>query len=121
MALALQKDQTRLQTSYAYASRQNRNNRKHPAPLRYLTPSRSTQAPVTVQPADSSSLQHIALVSQFIFKAILIGLMSIGFLYCTSAIVGSSTSVLLKILGLSIWSCGFVPLTYYLWNSKLAS
>ena len=116
MALALQRDQDRLQASYAYVSH-NRKNRS--APPRYYTPSRSSF--VHTNKSETTTLHSIAFVSQFLFKALLICLVSIGFVYCASTIVGSSNSVLLKVIGLSAWSCGFVPLTYYLWNSKLAS
>jgi|GEM_PF-2069971 len=118
MTLALRKDRERLQTSYAYSSYYRK---KQASPPRYYTPSRTM---LSASSKTGRSVEHvgeyIAPISQLLFKALLIGVMSIGFVYCASMLVGSSNSVLLKILGLSAWSCGFVPLTYYLWNSKLS-
>ena len=52
----------------------------------------------------------------FLLKFALIGLLSVGFLFCTSVVLTMATSVAFKIVALAAWSCGFVPICHYLWN-----
>lgn len=115
MALALEKNSATLQTSYPRSTRRH----IHPSPPRYFTPSRSSRTSAASSHNVSMPVQSIARVSQLLFRTLLIGIMSIGFMYCASAIVGSSSNVFLKLIGLSAWACGFVPLVYYLWHSKI--
>lgn len=118
MALALDKKSVSLQTSYPHRSfRQS-----HSSPPRYFTPSRSTRSTsaqtLAVQGA-SARVDYVARFSQLALRILLIAVMSIGVVYCASTIVGSSTNLFFKLVGLLAWACGFVPLVYYLWHSKL--
>lgn len=112
MALALNKKSVSLQTSYPQRSRRQ----SHPSPPRYFTPSRSTRSAVMQSPSAAS--QYIERASQLALRILLIAVMSIGVVYCASAVVGSSTNLFFKLVGLLAWACGFVPLVYYLWHSK---
>ncbi|MBV7338223.1 hypothetical protein KFU94_60360 [Chloroflexi bacterium TSY] len=58
------------------------------------------------------------LLGSFLLKTLLVGLVSIGFLYCASLILAAPTGLLPKLIALMAWSCGFVPVTCYLWQSR---
>lgn len=60
---------------------------------------------------------RLQFAGQLLIKTLLIALVSIGFLYCASAILATTTSILFKSAALGMWACGFVPVSYYLWNS----
>lgn len=50
-------------------------------------------------------------------KLSLIALISIVFLYFASTILSTSVGLPIKAIALGLWSCGFVPVSHYLWNS----
>lgn len=52
----------------------------------------------------------------YLFKVLLIGLVSIGFLFCASAILAASVGIAPKVVALAAWACGFVPISHHLWN-----
>ena len=69
------------------------------------------------QPEATRLERFVRSASHFLLKLLLVTMVSLGFLYTASFILATTNGVLFKAMTLTIWSCGFVPVSCYLWNS----
>jgi hypothetical protein len=61
---------------------------------------------------------HLQAAYRYAIKIALVFLVSVGFLACASYIMASPAGLLVKLLALTAWACGFVPVSYYLWSGR---
>lgn len=59
---------------------------------------------------------YLYLLYRFVLKVVLVFLVSVGFLACASYILASPAGMVVKLVALMAWACGFVPVSYMLWN-----
>ena len=72
----------------------------------------------THRQAEVTELERLLLsAGRFTLKLLLVTMVSLGFLYTASFILATVSGVLFKAMALTIWSCGFVPVSCYLWNT----
>ena len=68
--------------------------------------------------SELTELERFGLsLGRFSLKLLLVAMVSLGFLYTASFILATVDGTIFKAMALTIWSCGFVPVSCYLWNS----
>ena len=83
---------------------------------RQSTPPQSATMPTLLQ----AFTPYLQRVYRDLLKMALIFLVSVGFLACASYILASPAGLPVKLVALTAWACGFVPVSHYLWSRDQA-
>ena len=93
----------------------------HTHPYR-LSTGYSQQTAVSRQASQPSFVRafmpYLQSAYRYALKVALVFLVSVGFLACASYILASPAGLLVKLIALTTWACGFVPVSYSLWTNQ---